>query len=155
MERAPQKTASLGVGAATLAKIEPSEMDKLYSETLKTFTQGAIVAGKVLEVRSNEVLVDIGYKSEGCIPASEFLDLSKVEPGDPVDVLLEEIEDEHGMVVLSKEKAEQKITWDKVASKYSEGSVIQGKICGKVRGGLLVDVDGVEAFLPGSQIDGF
>ena len=130
-----------------------AEMEAMYAETLKDFTEGSIVLGKVLEVRSNEVLIDIGYKSEGSVPAAEFEDISQVSPGDELSVLLAEIEDDNGMVVLSKEKADQKIRWDRVLLTYNEGSVIEGRVRNRVRGGLIVDVDGVEAFLPGSQID--
>jgi len=132
---------------------ERAEMAKMYEETLKDFTEGSIVSGKVLEVRSNEVLVDIGYKSEGTIPIGEFEDAAQVAPGDVLDVLLAEMEDDDGMVILSKEKADQKLRWERVLSQYEEGSIIEGVIKNRVRGGLIVDVDGVDAFLPGSQID--
>jgi small subunit ribosomal protein S1 len=130
-----------------------AEMVKMYDETLKNFTEGSIVVGKVLEVRPNEILVDIGYKSEGIIPGNEFQDVTQVKPGDTMEVLLVQMEDDDGLVVLSKEKADQKLCWDKIAIQYKEGSVVEGVIRSRVRGGLLVDVDGVEAFLPGSQID--
>jgi len=129
------------------------EMSKMYEETLKNFKEGSIVPGKVLEVRSNEVLVDIGYKSEGVINGHEFKDLSVVSIGDQFDVLLDQIEDDHGMVVLSKEKAEQKIQWEKVLKTCEEGSTIMGVIKSRVKGGLIVDVNSVDAFLPGSQVD--
>jgi small subunit ribosomal protein S1 len=130
-----------------------AEMARMYEETLKDFVEGSIVSGEVLEVRSNEVLVDIGYKSEGIIPANEFGDLSEVKPGDKLDVLLAEIEDDDGMVILSKQKADQKLRWERVKSNYNEGSIVEGTVRSRVRGGLIVDVDGVDAFLPGSQID--
>ena len=130
-----------------------AEMAQMYEETLKDFAEGSIVKGKVLEVRSNEVLVDIGYKSEGVIPASEFADITAIKLGDELDVLLAEMEDDDGMVVLSKEQADQKLRWDRVQASYGEGSVIEGTVRARVRGGLIVDVDGVDAFLPGSQID--
>lgn len=129
------------------------EMSKMYEETLKNFTEGSIVSGKVLEVRSNEVLIDIGYKSEGVVNGHEFKDLSAVNNGDLVDVLLEQIEDDHGMVILSKEKAEEKIQWEKVLKTCEEGSTIMGLVKSRVKGGMIVDVSGVEAFLPGSQVD--
>jgi small subunit ribosomal protein S1 len=130
-----------------------AEMAKMYEETIKNFVEGSIVTGTILEVRSNEVLVDIGYKSEGVIPGSEFGDLSKVKVGDKLDILLAQIEDDNGMVILSKEKADQKLRWDRVLTNYKEGSVIKGVIKSVVRGGLIVDLEGVDAFLPGSQID--
>jgi small subunit ribosomal protein S1 len=129
------------------------EMSRMYEETLKNFKEGSIVPGKVLEVRSDEVLVDIGYKSEGVIDKHEFVDLSAVSVGDQFDVLLDQIEDENGMVVLSKEKAEQKIQWEKVLRSCEEGSTVNGVIKSRVKGGMIVDVNGVDAFLPGSQVD--
>jgi small subunit ribosomal protein S1 len=132
---------------------QEAEMAQMYADTLKDFSEGSIVAGSVLEIRGNEVLVDIGYKSEGIISGHEFDDLSSVSIGDDLSVLLDEIEDESGMVVLSKEKADELIRWNAVVEKYEQGSVTKGTVKSRVRGGLIVDVDGVEAFLPGSQID--
>ena len=126
---------------------------QMYQDTLKNFSVGSIVQGTILEVRPNEALVDIGYKSEGVVQGDEFEDLSQVKPGDKVDVLLEEIEDNDGMVVLSKQKAEEKIRWDRVVETCREGAVVEGTVQAKVKGGLIVNVAGVEAFLPGSQID--
>ncbi|MBM4144130.1 MAG: 30S ribosomal protein S1 [Lentisphaerae bacterium] len=125
----------------------------MYEETMKDFVEGSIVRGTVLTVRGNEVLVDIGYKSEGVVPLDEFGDPPAVTPGDEVNVLLDAIEDESGMVVLSKQKADQKLQWERVEANYREGGTVEGLIRSKVRGGLIVDIDGVEAFLPGSQID--
>jgi len=132
---------------------DQSAMDQMYGETLKKFTVGSIVQGTVLEVRSNEALVDIGYKSEGVVHADEFDDISKIQPGDKVSVLLEEIENDDGMVVLSKRKAEEKIQWETMTSTCREGSVVEGIIKARVKGGLIVSVAGIEAFLPGSQVD--
>jgi len=129
------------------------EMAKMYDETMKNFVEGSIVTGTVLEVRSNEVLVDIGYKSEGVIPGYEFGDISTVKPGDKFEVLLSQIEDDNGMVVLSKEKADQKLRWERVQTDCKEGSIVEGLIKSRVRGGLMVDMNGIDAFLPGSQID--
>lgn len=129
-----------------------AETSAMYENTLKDFKEGSIVEGKILEIRPESVLVDIGYKSEGLIPSEEFKDLENLKVGDTVEVLLESLEDDEGMVVLSKEQAEQQKSWERVLSEFQEGTVIGGTITGKVRGGLLVDV-GVEAFLPGSQLD--
>jgi len=116
------------------------------------FAPGEIVKGTVIEVRPKEVLVDIGYKSEGVIPGNEFDDIKVVKIGDEVDVLIEKLEDKDGMVVLSKEKAEFKKNWDKILTICNEGGTITGKVKAAVKGGLLVNI-GVEAFLPASQID--
>jgi small subunit ribosomal protein S1 len=127
-------------------------MSAMYADTLKDFTEGSIVPGKILEVRDNDVLVDIGYKSEGMIPRAEFKDSESLTAGDDVEVLLERLEDDEGMVVLSKQRAELQRNWQRMLSDYNEGDLIEGEVTGMVKGGLLVDV-GVEAFLPGSQID--
>ncbi len=127
-------------------------MAKLYEDTLRQFSEGSIIEGRVMEVRPQEVLVDIGYKSEGLIPANEFDDLSAVQPGDTFEVLLERLEDEEGMVVLSKRWAEVQRNWDRVLETCEEGSLIEGYVRTRVKGGFVVDV-GVDAFLPGSQAD--
>ena len=131
---------------------EKAAMAARYEETLKSFKENSIVGGKVLEVRSNEVVVDIGYKSEGIIPGEEFKDLAAVKAGDAIEVLIEQLENDDGQIVVSKQRAEQQRNWDRVLENYTEGSVIEGTIVGRVKGGMLVDV-GVDAFLPGSQLD--
>ena len=116
------------------------------------FAAGSIVKGIIIEVRPKEVLVDIGYKSEGVISGGEFEDIKAVKVGDEVDVLIEKLEDKEGMVVLSKEKAEFKKNWERILTICNEGGTIAGKVKAIVKGGLLVNI-GVEAFLPASQID--
>jgi small subunit ribosomal protein S1 len=129
-----------------------TEMQELIAKSLRDFKEGSIVKGRILEIRPREVLVDIGYKSEGIIPASEFDDMDSVEVGDEVEVLLEKLENEDGMVVLSKEKAAHKQNWDKIVKVFEGDGLIKGKVKAVVKGGLTVNI-GVEAFLPGSQID--
>jgi small subunit ribosomal protein S1 len=129
-----------------------TEMQELIAKSLRDFKEGSIVKGRVLEIRPREVLVDIGYKSEGVIPTSEFDDMNEVEVGDEVEVLLEKLENEDGMVVLSKEKAAHKQNWDKIVKVFEGDGLIKGKVKAVVKGGLTVNI-GVEAFLPGSQID--
>ena len=116
------------------------------------FAEGEIVTGVIIEVRPKEVLVDVGYKSEGVVSGGEFDDIKTVNVGDQVDVLIEKLEDRDGMVVLSKEKAEFRKNWDKILSICNEGGTISGRVKAVVKGGLLVNI-GVEAFLPASQID--
>src|SRR5881398_310181 len=116
------------------------------------FAAGKIVIGTIIEVRPKEVLVDIGYKSEGAIPGAEFEDIKTVNVGDQIDVLIEKLEDKEGMVVLSKEKAEFKKNWERILTICNEGGRINGKVKSVVKGGLVVNI-GVEAFLPASQID--
>ena len=116
------------------------------------FAAGNIVKGTIIEVRPKEVLVDIGYKSEGVIPAIEFQDIKAVKVGDEIDVLIERLENKEGTVVLSHEKAEFKRNWERILTICNEGGTIQGKVKSVVKGGLVVNI-GVEAFLPASQID--
>jgi small subunit ribosomal protein S1 len=113
---------------------------------------GSIVKGTIIEVGAKDVLVDIGYKSEGVISGGEFEDIKTVKIGDQIDVLIEKLEDKDGMVVLSKEKAEFKQNWERILTICNEGGTIAGKVKAIIKGGLLVHI-GVEAFLPASQID--
>ncbi len=129
------------------------EMNELLNATLQQAEENRIIKGMVLEVRPTEVLIDVGGKSEGSVPANEFEDIASVKVGQEVDVLVLQAENEDGMVVLSKKMADDKIRWEAVLERYSEGCTVNGTVKSKVRGGLLIDVDGVEAFLPGSQID--
>ena len=131
-------------------EVEKSEFERLYQESTATFNEGEIVKGKIVNITSKEVIVDIGYKSEGAIALSEFSDPDALKIGDEVEVYLESKEDESGMVVLSKQKAERAVGWDMVISRYGEGDIVDGKISKKVKGGFMVDI-GVEAFLPASQ----
>ncbi len=127
-------------------------MEEALKQSNMRFAAGEIVKGTIIEVRPKEVLVDIGYKSEGVIPASEFDDIKTVKVGDEIDVLIEKLEDREGMVVLSREKAEFKKNWERILTICNEGGTISGKVKAVVKGGLLVNI-GVEAFLPASQID--
>jgi small subunit ribosomal protein S1 len=127
-------------------------MEEAMRQSQMRFAPGEIVKGSIIEVRPKEVLVDIGYKSEGAISGNEFDDIKTVKVGDEIDVLIEKLEDKDGMVVLSKEKAEFKKNWDRILTIASEGSTVTGKVKSAVKGGLVVNI-GVEAFLPASQID--
>src|SRR5471030_368290 len=129
-----------------------SAMQELLGKTMKSFAEGSIVKGRVLQKRPNEILVDIGYKSEGVISLSEFEDGEVLDVGTEVEVLLERLENDEGMVVLSKEKAAQKQNWEKIVQIFNNGGLITGKVKAVVKGGLMLNV-GVEAFLPGSQVD--
>ena len=128
------------------------EMKELLAKSLREFREGSIVKGTILEIRPREVLVDIGYKSEGAIPGHEFDDIADLQVGDEVEVLICRLENDEGMVVLSKERAAAKQNWEKIVQVFKDGGLIKGKVKAAVKGGLLVNV-GVEAFLPGSQID--
>ncbi len=127
-------------------------LKELIANSVKNYREGSIIKGRILEIRPREFLIDIGYKSEGVIPAHEFEDPSEVEIGDEIEVLLERLENDEGMVVLSKEKAAARQNWEKIYAVFKEEGLIKGKVKGIVKGGLTVNV-GVEAFLPASQID--
>ena len=129
-----------------------SALQELIASSIKNYREGSIVKGHILEIRPREFLVDIGYKSEGVIPASEFEAPDEVEIGDEIEVLLERLENDEGMVVLSKEKAAQRQNWEKIVGVFKGDGLIKGKVRSVVKGGLTVNV-GVEAFLPASQID--
>ena len=128
------------------------EMKDLIAKTFRDFKEGQIVKGRILEVRPREVLVDIGYKSEGAIPLSEFDDNEDLQIGDEVEVLILRLENDEGSVILSKEKAAYRQNWEKIVKVFHGDGLIKGKVKAVVKGGLTVNI-GVEAFLPGSQID--
>lgn len=128
-----------------------AELSDLIDSKFRDFKEGSIVNGTIIDIRPQVILVDIGYKSEGAIPSSEFED-EEFEVGDEVEVLLMKLENDDGMVVLSKEKAAHRQNWEKIVKVYEEGGLVKGKIKSVVKGGLMVNV-GVEAFLPGSQVD--
>ncbi|REJ72117.1 MAG: 30S ribosomal protein S1 [Planctomycetota bacterium] len=142
---------------------EDAEMDLMYDETSRSFDANQIVKGVVLRVNDGEVLVDIGYKSEGTIPVEEWPEEEPVPSvGETVEVLLEEIEDDFGLLLLSKRKADRARDWEAVTSQHDEGDVVTGKVIRKIKGGLLVNIGenanesgsrGVNVFLPASQVD--
>ena len=128
-------------------------MEEAMSQSQTSFVAGQIVKGTIIEIRSKEIMVDIGYKSEGSVPTNEFEDLEEeLKIGDQVDVLIIQLEDREGMVVLSHEQAIFKQNWDNIRAICEEGGRIKGRIKAAVKGGLIVNI-GVEAFLPSSQID--
>ncbi len=134
---------------------EIQDMEALYAKSLERLKEDEIVKGVVVQVTKDHVLVDVGFKSEGQIPIEEFADEEgkiDVRVGDKVDVYIEKSENDNGLVVLSKEKADQFILWEEIRKACEDNEIVEGKIVGKIKGGLVVDI-GVKAFLPGSQID--
>ena len=125
---------------------------QLYEDSLKDLEEGEIVRGRVLKIDDKEVTVDVGFKSEGVIPVEEFPDLEGVKVGDEIEVFLEKTENQDGLVVLSKQRAEFVKVWDRVKTAADQGQLVEGKLVRKIKGGVVVDLYGVEAFLPGSQI---
>src|SRR4029453_2721136 len=129
-----------------------AEMLGHYEESLRQIGEGEIVRGTVLAVDEKEVLVDVGFKSEGIIALSEFPDPSSIKVGDTVEVFLEKMENQDGLVVLSKQRADFVRVWDRVKDAYDQAQVVEGKLVRKIKGGVVVDLFGGEAFLTGSQI---
>ena len=129
-----------------------TNFETLLSQSMQNFKEGTIVKGRIIERRPREVMVDIGYKSEGAIDLNEFSSADDLAIGQEIEVLLERLENEDGQVILSRQKAAHKQNWDKILKLSEAGKTVQGLVRGIVKGGLMVDV-GVEAFLPSSQID--
>lgn len=132
---------------------EYDELMQLYEGTMNNFIEGELVRGKVLAINDKEVVVDIGFKSEGTIPSEEFADLTAIKVGDDIEVFLDDVEDSEGQLVLSKKKADFMRIWEKINESYTKGEIIQGRCVRRIKGGIVVDLSGVDAFLPGSQID--
>ena len=124
----------------------------LQGSSIENLNEGSIIQGTIIEIRPLEVVVDIGGKSEGIVPAHEFVDISELQVGSEVEVFLEKLEDREGNPVISFDKAEQKKNWEKIVENCEEGSIIPGRVRSKVKGGLIVSI-GVDSFLPASQID--
>jgi len=130
----------------------PEEMRAVYEESIKDFKAGTVLKGKVVRVFDDSVILDVGYKSEGVILLSEFDDPGSVDVGDEVEVLLEAVEDDAGLIVLSKRKADRIKSWERIIENCKEDDVVRGKVMRKIKGGLLVDI-GVPVFLPASQVN--
>ena len=137
-----------------LAEASFEEMAQLYDQSLSHLNEGDLVTGTVVDIGSNDVVVDVGFKSEGLIPVDEFRGGGglKVEVGDEIEVLLEQLEDANGHVSLSYSKAEKLKSWNRLEEAYRNNEVINGVVIDRIKGGLTVDV-GVRAFLPGSLVD--
>lgn len=152
------KTAKGNINLMTTTNSAPESFEKMFLESLsneKKYKVGEIIPGKVIKVGKDFVTIDIGFKSEGQIPVSEFRNMEgqiAIAEGDSLDVFLENTENENGLVMLSKEKADKLKIWDEIAVACQNGDVIEGRVVERVKGGLSVDI-GVKAFLPGSQID--
>ncbi|MBW1971809.1 MAG: 30S ribosomal protein S1 [Deltaproteobacteria bacterium] len=136
---------------------ERENFEELFEKSLeeREIEEGEILDGTVVEIRSDYVMIDVGYKSEGEVPISQFLDQNgniTVKEGDKVAVYLERREDEEGIIVLSKEKADKMRVWDEINKAYNENQVIEGTVVNKIKGGFTVDIGGIKAFLPGSQV---
>ncbi len=136
-------------------ELQREDLEKLYAETFRGLQAGEITRGKIIQIKQEGILVDVGYKSEGIIPAEELSEeeFKTFKPGGEVEVYITGIRDSYGFMVLSKERATKIKTWDMLQEAYEKGLSIEGKIIGKVKGGMTVYVEGIRAFLPGSHID--
>jgi len=137
--------------ATRVSKKDDTSFASLYEKTIQDVKEGSVVRGTIVERREREVVVDVGYKSEGILSLDEFSNPETLKVGDTLDVFVESCEDSHGMVVVSKRKADKVLCWDNLITSLTEGSVVEGKIFKKVRGGFMVDI-GMEAFLPASLV---
>ena len=126
---------------------------RLYSESFKDVKEGELIKGKIVRVQGDFVILDVGFKSEGSIPKNEFYENEEIKVGQEVEVVLESVEDQEGNLVLSKQRADFLRIWEKVVKAHETGEIIQGRILKRIKGGMVVDLMGMEAFLPGSQID--
>jgi small subunit ribosomal protein S1 len=148
-------------GNVSIEELEKPEYDEdqvnefmaLYEESISGIKEGQIVNGTVVSVGPSEVMVDIGFKSEGAVSIKEFSDPAAIEIGQEVEVFLENVEDQEGQVVLSKQKADFMRVWDSIKDAHDTGNTVEGRLMRRIKGGIVVDLFGVEAFLPGSQID--
>lgn len=132
---------------------EVREILKDYDKSLEGIEEGQVVRGKILRITEKEVIVDVNFKSEGIIPISEFKNVHDFKSGDEIDVFLEQVEDSEGQIILSKSRADFLRVWDSIYKSYEEQETVEGRLLRRIKGGVVVDLFGVDAFLPGSQID--
>jgi small subunit ribosomal protein S1 len=147
----------------TLAELQEASEDytddeydvlaKMYEGTLSTLKEKEIVTGRIISLDDKYVIVDIGFKSEGIVPVNEFRNADTLKPGDEIEVFLDRVEDRDGQLVLSRKKADTLRVWQKIDSAHNNQTVIEGLIKRRIKGGMVVDIFGIDAFLPGSQID--
>src|SRR5438046_5278355 len=154
-EGAPKKTSNLRVRTDLHEEYSPEEiakMTELYEGTLSNIEEGEIVKSKVLRVTDTAVILDVGFKSEGAVAIDEFKDPKSLKEGDEIEVFLEHLEDQEGAVVLSKKKADFMRVWERIREAHEKDEGVTGQLVNKIKGGVVVDLMGVDAFLPGSQI---
>ncbi|RJP74400.1 MAG: 30S ribosomal protein S1 [Ignavibacteriales bacterium] len=132
---------------------ELEALSRLYSQSFKDVKEGEIIKGKIVGFQGDNVILDVGFKSEGTVPKSEFTAGEEIKMGVEVEIVIESVEDGEGNLVLSKKRADFLRIWNKVIQAYETGEIMQGKILKRIKGGMVVDLMGIEAFLPGSQID--
>jgi small subunit ribosomal protein S1 len=135
------------------SKAEREKMEEMYSGTFNSVTKGEIISGVVVTINSKDVVLNIGFKSDGLVAVNEFRDMPDLKKGDTVDVFVEQREDENGQLVLSRKRAKTQRSWESINEALENDTIINGFVKSRTKGGLIVDIMGVEAFLPGSQID--
>lgn len=145
--------ASLETGLDSYSDRQRADLEKMYDNTLNTVTEKEVLEGTVIALNKREVVVDIGYKSDGIVSLNEFRYNPELKVGDKVDVYIESLEDKKGQMILSHKKARATRSWDRVNESLEKDEIIKGYIKCRTKGGMIVDVFGIEAFLPGSQID--
>ncbi|SYZ74275.1 30S ribosomal protein S1 [Candidatus Zixiibacteriota bacterium] len=151
----PEAVASMkltDINSREYSQDEYKRLLEMYEGTIKDIKEGEIVSGTVLGVTRDDVIVDVGFKSEGIIPIGEFPEPINIAVGEKIDVYLEQIEDQNGQLVLSKQKADFMRVWDRIQDAHDSGELVQGRVMRRIKGGVVVDIMGVDAFLPGSQI---
>jgi len=134
----------------------PGQVDDIlkdYDKSLAGIEEGQVVSGRILRITDKEVIIDVNFKSEGVIPLSEFKNVQDYKPGDVIDVFLEQVEDSEGQIILSKSRADFLRVWDKIYEVFENQETVEGRLVRRIKGGVVVDLFGVDAFLPGSQID--
>lgn len=132
---------------------ERAKLEGMYTTTLNSINKGEIISGTVVSMNSKDVVLNIGFKSDGMVPLSEFRDMPELKLGDVVEVFVEDQEDKNGQLILSRKRAKTQRSWDNINKALELDSIINGFVKSRTKGGLIVDIEGVEAFLPGSQID--
>ena len=132
---------------------EFQDLANLYSESFKDLKEGELIKGRIVRIQGDQIIIDIGFKSEGTIPKHEFHEDQVIEVGNEIEVVLESVEDRDGNLVLSKQRADFLRIWERVVNSFETGEILDGKIIKRIKGGMVVDLMGMEAFLPGSQID--
>lgn len=129
------------------------ELSKLYADSFREFKEGEIVTGKIVGINADNVIIDVGFKSDGSISKTEFNSTDEIKIGESVDIVIESVEDEDGNLILSKKRADFLKIWGRIMDSFENEKILAGKILKRIKGGMVVDLLGIEAFLPGSQID--
>jgi small subunit ribosomal protein S1 len=165
-EKASRRTSDVGeMEILTVDAIKQTDLDDeeyspkqyqhlldMYNQTLQDIKEGEIIKGRVLDITREDVIVDVGFKSEGIIPLDEFIEPINIKVGDQIEVYLESVEDQNGQLILSKQKADFMRVWDRIRDAHDAGELVDGRLMRRIKGGIVVDLFGVDAFLPGSQI---